>query len=242
VKSRQAFEDAKIAISRSHEKRTNLSEPFLTVLPVTGAAVSVLVGTGQSTVSATDAVATRLDEIQFDLGEGPCWDAMSTRSPVLNPDFASEHSGLWPLFREGVRRDPLSSGVRALFAFPLYVGSLNIGAVDLYADEPRELQDLEVERVSKLAELASWQVLRRIIGDDFDADDLSPLSRREVHQATGMVLAQLDITAEQAMVLLRAHAFSTGRSVRDVATDVVERRLDFSTDYPLIGPRKREDS
>ena len=167
---------------------------------------------------------------------------MSTRSPVLNPDFASEHSGLWPLFREGVRRDPLSSGVRALFAFPLYVGSLNIGAVDLYADEPRELQDLEVERVSKLAELASWQVLRRIIGDDFDADDLSPLSRREVHQATGMVLAQLDITAEQAMVLLRAHAFSTGRSVRDVATDVVERRLDFSTDYPLIGPRKREDS
>ena len=242
MKSRKAFEDAKIAISRSHENRTNLSEPFLTVLPVTGAAVSVLVGSGQSTVSTTDAVATRLDEIQFDLGEGPCWDAMSTRAPVLSPDFAGEHSGPWPLFREGVRRDPIGTDVRALFAFPLYVGSLNIGAIDLYADEPRHLEEIEVERVSKLAALVSWQVLRRVIGEDPSQEDLSPLSRREVHQATGMVLAQLDISAEEAIVLLRAHAFSTGRAVRDVARDVVERKLDFSADYPLIGPRKREDS
>ena len=239
---RQAFESAKLAISRSHARRSNLSEPFLTVLPVTGAAVSVLVGTAQSTISTTDAVATRLDEIQFDIGEGPCWDAMSTRQPVLAPDFADVRPGSWPLFRDEVHRDPIAPEVRALFAFPLYVGSLNIGAVDLYADKPRELDEVEVARVSKLAELASWQVLRRIIGDDGSAEDPSPLSRREVHQATGMVLAQLDITAEQAVVLLRAHAFATGRTVREVAIDVVELRLDFSTDYPLTGPRKREDS
>lgn len=239
---KQAFERAKIAISRSHERRSNLSEPFLTVLPVTGAAVSVLVGSGQSTISTTDAVATRLDEIQFDLGEGPCWDAMSSRQPVLSPDFANERSSDWPLFRDQVLSDPIRHDVHALFAFPLYVGSLNIGAVDLYADAPRELEAVEVSRVSKLAELASWQVLRRVIGDDGIAEDPSPLSRREVHQATGMVLAQLDITSEQAVVLLRAHAFATGRTVREVAIDVVDRRLDFSTDYPLTGPGKREDS
>ena len=238
----QAFESAKIAIARSHARRSNLSEPFLTVLPVSGAAVSVLVGSAQSTISTTDAVATRLDEIQFDLGEGPCWDAMSSRQPVLSPDFASERVSNWPLFRDQVLGDPIGQDVRALFAFPLYVGSLNIGAVDLYADAPRELEAVEVSRVSKLAELASWQVLRRVIGDDGITEDPSPLSRREVHQATGMVLAQLDITSEQAVVLLRAHAFATGRTVREVAIDVVERHLDFSTDYPLTGPRKREDS
>lgn len=242
MKDRQAFENAKIAIARSHPRRTNLSEPFLTVLPVTGAAVSVLVGSGQATISTTDAVATRLDEIQFDLGEGPCWDAMSSRRPVLSPDFTAGHNAPWPLFRDQVQSDPIAQDVRALFAFPLFVGSLNIGAVDLYADEPRELEEVEVSRVSKLAELASWQVLRRIIGDDGISEDPSPLSRREVHQATGMVLAQLDITAEQAVVLLRAHAFATGRTVREIALDVVERRLDFAADHPLTGPRKRDDS
>jgi len=225
---RRKFEAAKRAISLADERELKLVDPFLSVLPVEGAALSVLVGPGQATVSSSNATAARIDELQFDLGEGPCWDAMSTRRPVLRPDFALVGSEDWPLFNEGVRRDGIHEEIGALYAFPLYVGSLDLGAVDLYASAPRELQGTEVRRVSKLAELASWQVLRRILGDDGSEEDLSPLSRRDVHQATGMVLAQLNISANDALLLLRAHAFSSGRSVMDVAADVVERRLDFS--------------
>jgi len=232
VDGRKTFENAKVAISRSHERGGNLCDPFLEVAPVSGAALSVLVGPGRSTVSSSNPVATRLDEIQFDLGEGPCWDAMNHRHPVLRPDVTSDDE--WPLFIANLRSDPIASQVSGIYAFPLYVGSLDIGAVDLYAETPRELAKTEVSRVAKLAELASWQVLRQILGDDGSTTDLSPLSRREVHQATGMVLAQLNITANDAMLLLRAHAFSSNRSVMDVANDVVERRLDFS---PRTGER-----
>ena len=224
------FENAKKAISRSHERGSNLCDPFLEVAPVSGAALSVLVGPGRSTVSSSNPVATRLDEIQFDLGEGPCWDALNQREPVLREDVKADDE--WPLFTASLRDDPIAEKVVGIYAFPLYVGSLDIGAVDLYAETPRELETTEVSRVAKLAELASWQVLRQILGDDGSTRDLSPLSRREVHQATGMVLAQLNITANDAMLLLRAHAFSSNRSVMDVANDVVERRLDFSPRDP----------
>jgi len=50
------------------------------------------------------------------------------------------------------------------------------------------------------------------------------------HQATGMVHAQMNISASDAALLLRAHAFSTGTSVREVASDIVARRIDFLKD------------
>lgn len=231
---RQVFESAKRAISLAHERESTLVEPFLSVFPVTGAAVSVLVGgAGQWTISSSDATASRLDELQFDLGEGPCWEAMATHLPVLRNDFASP-TDRWPLFTRAVRDSELFPRVGAIFAFPLHVGNLDIGAIDLYSTTPREIAQEEISDVSQLARLASWQVLRRIISDEISQEDQSvdgtPYSRREIHQATGMVLAQLDITADDALLLLRAHAFSSGRSVREIANDVVERRLDFTND------------
>ncbi|MFF9896031.1 ANTAR domain-containing protein [Streptomyces longispororuber] len=52
-------------------------------------------------------------------------------------------------------------------------------------------------------------------------------ARREVHQATGMVMVQLGIGQEQAFDRLRARAFTEGRTVSEVARDVVARRLCF---------------
>jgi len=118
-----------------------------------------------------------------------------------------------------------------MYAFPLYIGSLDIGAVDLYSQDARDLTPVEIEDGRDLAKVVTWQVIRRMLGapDDSDLGD-SPHSRREVHQATGMVLAQLDISAADAAMLLKAHAFSTGRSVNDIAADVIERRLTFVAD------------
>jgi len=217
----------------AHERESSLCAPFLSLLPVTGAAVSVLAGvSGQSTMCSSDSTAARLDELQFDLGEGPCWDAMSTRRPVLHADFHHDQTDEWPMFRRAVHEDPRGSGVQAVYAFPLFVGSLDIGAVDFYSTSRTPLQSHEVTDASELASVAAWQVLRRILSDTATDDAAGPstYNRREVHQATGMVLAQLDITAEEAALLLRAHAFSSGRSVAEVANDVVERRLTFSAD------------
>jgi hypothetical protein len=217
----------------AHVGRGSLCSPFLSVLPVTGAAISVLAGvSGQSTMCSSDATAARLDELQFDLGEGPCWDAMTARTPVLRPDFGRGDAHRWPMFTDAVRGDPRGAEVQAIFAFPLFVGSLDIGAVDLYSTTSAPLEGHEVTDATELASVAAWQVLRRILSDTptDDAPGPSTFNRREVHQATGMVLAQLDISAEEAALLLRAHAFASGRTVAEVAGDVVERRLNFAAD------------
>ena len=52
----------------------------------------------------------------------------------------------------------------------------------------------------------------------------------EVHQATGMIIVQLGVTAAVALIRLRAYAYAQDRRLRDVAADVVARRLRFDPD------------
>jgi hypothetical protein len=219
-----AFDQAKLELLHSYERKTSMCAPFMSIFPVTGASVSVLGSVGaQTTICASDNIAAHLDELQFDLGEGPCWEAMTSHSAALHADIQHETDPLWPEFADAIRSD----GIGAMFAFPLLVSSLEIGAVDLYCLRPGALTANQVAKATELAQVAAWQVLRRVLDDDEDLDNVSPYSRREVHQATGMVIAQLHIGPEDASLLLRAHAFSSGRSVREIASDVVERRLDF---------------
>jgi hypothetical protein len=71
------------------------------------------------------------------------------------------------------------------------------------------------------------------VGED-DSPWEGAFSRREVEQATGMVLAQMGISGDDARVVLQGDAFATNRPVRDVAADVIARTLDF-TSAPIKG-------
>ena len=63
---------------------------------------------------------------------------------------------------------------------------------------------------------------------DEDPEDAGTATmRREVHQATRMSLAQLELSTTEAFSLLRGHAFASSRTTENVATDVVARRLDL---------------
>jgi AmiR/NasT family two-component response regulator len=55
-------------------------------------------------------------------------------------------------------------------------------------------------------------------------------ARAELHQATGMVIAQLNIPADDALALLRAHAYAHDTTLGDVAQQVITRQLDFRGD------------
>lgn len=224
--SRLALAAARREVVASFERGTSLCTPFLSITPATGASISFLgISTAHSTICASDETAARLDELQFDLGEGPCWEALRTLLPALHSYIQNEDTPAWPEFARAIRGHP----VGAMFAFPLLVSSLEIGAVDLYTTGAGTLSTEEIEDASALASVAAWQVLRRVLADqEDDGRDGSIYSRREIHQATGMVIAQLDVTAEDALLLLRAHAFSRSLSVREIAAEIVERRLSFS--------------
>jgi hypothetical protein len=69
-------------------------------------------------------------------------------------------------------------------------------------------------------------------GEDAFSDDDTARSayQLQVHQATGMVMAQVGVTLDQAFLLLRARAFADGRPLAELATDVVARRVRFSVE------------
>ncbi|HEY1530011.1 MAG TPA: GAF and ANTAR domain-containing protein [Galbitalea sp.] len=215
------------AVDRSAKDPALFYQPFLEMFPVSGAAVST-VGEllGSETVSASDPVAVRVDELQFDLGEGPCWDAMRLGRPVLEPHLRTRPATVWPAFSQAI----LDQDVSSLFAFPLLVGSLRIGAVDLYAVDSVDLSSAQTRQAGVMAAAVGRHVLRRalhVIGGDYE-DTGNAFSRRLIHQATGMVLAQLRVPTEDAVLILQGHAFATGRTMMEIADDVVERRLTFS--------------
>jgi hypothetical protein len=219
------------------ELDAGLCAGFLELLPISGASISVFSGLAPETmVCASNKVSARIDELQFDLGEGPRWEALETRSPVLLPHVRTGSHAAWPVFAKALR----DLDVSALFVFPLVLGAMDIGVVELYSSAPGPLSRADQSTALQLADAATWQLLRQLLtlapGDGTDApQDGSPLSRREVHQATGMVLAQTGTSATDALLLLRGHAFAQGRTVREVARDVVTKTLDFTPGDGVTG-------
>lgn len=207
-----------------------ICELCVTMLGVAGAGISLSTAAGNcGVVCATDGLAARIEELQVTLGEGPCVDAVSSGGPVLVPDLDEPDNvavGRWPAFMEGAG----GVGVRAVFAFPLRIGATVLGAIDLYRTSPGDLDPGQLAGALMAADAAALALLDLDLAGDAFADDVTARStyHLQVHQATGMVQAQLDVTTEAAFAMLRARAFATGRFLVDVATDVVERRLRFS--------------
>lgn len=214
-------------------RTTSLWSPFLSSLPITGASISILDDAHrQSTVGTSDSLAAQLDELQFDLGEGPRWECLATGLPVLVPHLdgttGSSSGSSWPMFGTAVRE----LEVGALFAFPLHLGAAVVGVVDMYRSTPGELDIAAIGRATAIADGIALRAVRLAVGgagNDRSLDtQRNPAMRREVHQATGMILFQLDSTATEAFSRLRAYAFSSGRSMLEVSRDVLARRIDFS--------------
>ncbi|WP_200942000.1 ANTAR domain-containing protein [Angustibacter sp. Root456] len=61
-------------------------------------------------------------------------------------------------------------------------------------------------------------------------DQLASLERVEVYQATGMIVAALEVTAGDALVRLRAHAIAHNLTASQVAHQILNRRLVLSKD------------
>lgn len=201
------------------------------LLDVDGAAISLIhAGSSQGTYGSSGEVSRRLDELQFTLGEGPCLDSVRQASPVLVPDFRVPAAQHWPAFA-GAAQD---LGVRAVFALPVSVATSWVGALDLFRNTPGPLSAEALSGGLWAAELAALPLLDLMTAEvDWSAaaeggdgwSELASLARVEVYQATGMLMGQLDVDPTEALVRLRARAFAEGRSVSDVAWDIIERRL-----------------
>jgi GAF domain-containing protein len=213
----------------------------LSALPVSGVGIALMTADGPSGVvlAATDERARLLEELQFALGEGPCVEASLDGRPVLEPDLVEVGSPRWPKFAEAAT----AAGVHAVFAFPLRVGAIRVGVLDLYRDTPGRLTGPDVAEALAFADAATEVVLHLQDHAMYDNEPAALIgsidSRAVVHQATGMIAVQMAGSLAEALLRLRAHAYASGRAVSAVAADVVDRRLRFDNDQPDGGTGTR---
>ena len=223
-----------IAESGEDALLTRLCAECLSALSVSGVGVALMTDGGPSGVvlAATDGRARKLEELQFALGEGPCVAASGSGRPVLQPDLTVDGSARWPRFGAAA----LDAGVRAIFAFPLRVGAIRIGVLDLYRDTAGPLTALDLADALVFADAATVAVLHLQVRDehgDVNAGLSGPIDGQAVvHQATGMITIQLGVSLAEALLRLRTHAYATSQTVSAVAADVVNRRLHFEDNEP----------
>ncbi len=207
------------------ERSKHICQLCAQLLGVSGAGISMVTTTGnRGVVCATDEVSARIEDLQFTLGEGVCVEAVTAGVPVMVSDLDDLAVERWPAFMEGVA----AAGARAVFALPLRIGVLSVGALDLYRDVPGDLTAGQLSAAMTAANAAAVALLQlgtSSAGSFADNTDDRAAYQMQVHQASGMVKVQAGVPIDEAFLLLRAHAFATGRSVADVAKDVLERRL-----------------
>jgi hypothetical protein len=198
-------------------------------LPVDGAGISLIGDQGvQLMVSATDELARTLEELQFTLGEGPCLDAFNAGRPTAEPDLTTATGAVrWPGFGPAAT----DCGIAAVFAFPLQLGGIRLGVLDLYRSTSGVLDEAQTAEALAFADAATVLLLhlqgQAPPGQLPGQIDAALASRAEVHQATGMISVQAGVPLADALARLRARAFAAGRPLGDVAGDVVARRLRF---------------
>ncbi|NUP21271.1 MAG: ANTAR domain-containing protein [Streptomyces sp.] len=193
----------------------------------------------------TPGASARFEELQYTLGEGPGPEAIRTRTHVLEPDLEAVRPGRWPALVPAARR----AGVHGVCCYFLGVGGIRLGVLTVLSSPDRKLTEQHHDDSLALAAGLTTALLYGNPPGAWPGDGevtqertmwaSGGLHRPVVHQATGMISVQLDVSLAEALVRLRAHAYASGRPLGEVAQDVVARKLRFGNDvngpYPADG-------
>ena len=193
---------------------------------VEGAGVMLMSGDiPRGSLCTSDDVSQLIEELQFTLGEGPCVDAYQQDAVVTEPDLADPETARWFAFAPPA----LQAGVRAVFGFPLRVGTVRLGALNLYRDRPGPLGAEQHADALVLADVTARWVLEAQAGAPDGAVAKALETEADfhfaVHNAAGIVSVQEDITVTEALIRLRAFVYSNDRLLEDVAQDIIAHRL-----------------
>ena len=191
---------------RGVEAADRLCEACVVLLDVDAAAISLVFdGASSGTLGASSEPARMYDELPFTFGEGPCLDSVARRIPILVVDLADPEEARWPAYGPAM----LAHRIRGVYAIPVVVAGEYVGALDLFREQPGPMPGEDLAGAVAAAELASIPLLDLMDGDlqaavaDPNSNawaELNALSRAEVSQATGMLVAQLEVEPAEALV------------------------------------------
>lgn len=193
---------------------------------LSGAGIMIFSDGGpQGSLCTSDVVSGVIEDLQYTLGEGPCIDAYRENRAVVEPDLAAPEVVRWPVFSGPA----VEAGARAVFGFPIRVGAVRLGALNLYRDRVGTLTADQHADSLVTAEIVAEAILAlQAEADDGELVEALTVDsdfRYVVHQASGMLAAQLRISVKEASTRLRAYAFSSETTLTEVARAIVEGEL-----------------
>jgi GAF domain-containing protein len=158
----------------------------------------------------------RLERIVAETGEGPAPAVLLGGDRVLVEDVDGERR--WPVWR---RRVLAETPVRSALGFPLYLEGAPLGAITMYAPEPRFFTADCVEIAAVYADHAAVALSR--VSDRVAAENLRAALRtnREIAMAIGILMNAHRLTKDQAFDLLRVASQHRHRKLHDLADEVV---------------------
>lgn len=194
-----------------------IAEVAVERVPGAGAA-SITQAKGQQfvTVAATSELARSADEIQYELGTGPCIDAIVEQSIYRPRDLRSDRR--WPEF--GRRASRLR--IRSMLSYRMNVDHGTIGGLNLYSGQVDAFDDMAAAIGLLLA--THGAVAASAVAHLNHAEQLTVAlaTNRQIAEAMGILMATHSVTENQAFDLLRIASQNTNRKLREVAAEVIE--------------------
>jgi len=210
---------------------SRLAAAACSALPgVDAAGMSLFTGSLRVPIGASDTAAVLAERLQFDTGDGPCFQAhRDGRAVAADQRMLAQR---WPEF---ATRLVAATPYRAVFSAPLDLELGELGTVDMYLSHPTGLSEMSPDD----AQLVVRQVSAGLIADRSGwsgtplqtvtwLDSPTATARFVVPVASGMVISQLGHDFEHALALLRAHASARDTTVDDLAVQVVNRQISIS--------------
>lgn len=184
------------------------------------------------TLCATDELSARLEDVQEVMGQGPSYDAFRRRTIVTTSvDGAADQR--WPLFSEAAKA---ALGACTIYAFPIKPGPQTMGVATFYSVTGSALSiDAEVGQFLVNAVGVALATDPDVLDEDRLTKEESWGTQARIQQATGMVMAQLQLRVDDALALLRAHAYAHNATLSQISDEILQRSLDFTTTDPDPG-------
>lgn len=169
------------------------------------------------TVAASDDVAVQVDQIEREVGDGPCVDAIEDEGFQLDEDIAARSQ--WPALAERILAE---TPVRGMVGHRIVVHDGKVGALNLFSDTPGALTTESANQGTVLASFAS--VALTAVANHERAETLQRglHSNREIGKAVGLLMTAHKVSSDEAFELLRKASTDMNIKLSRVAREVVD--------------------
>jgi len=210
------------------ELLTGLTDRCVNLLGASAAGVMLASPEGELRLAASSSEAMRILEVfELQAQEGPCLDAFRTGERVEHENLRAG-SGRWPRFSAA----GLEAGFQSVFALPLRLRDVTIGALNLFGVEQTPMDERDVIVARAFADLAAISVLHHRGATESQRlnEQLSGAltSRIVIEQAKGVISERARVDLEEAFIRMRAYARANNLRLTDVARAAIDGSLDLT--------------